>query len=82
VSEIMGDPEILAVIARLPWRRPRAKDRWGKPQIPHEHVVRTEAIETDYVTLFNAIRAARSSNITAAARSATSTPATTGNIGR
>lgn len=49
--------EILAAVGRLRFRAARAKDRFGRPQIPHEYTVRGGAlIEADYVALFNAIQ--------------------------
>jgi hypothetical protein len=48
--------DILAVIGRLLWRRARPKDRWGRPQVPHEYTVRSPQTEADYVALFTAIQ--------------------------
>jgi hypothetical protein len=35
-----GEAEILALVARLPFRAARPFTRYGKPQIPHEYTVR------------------------------------------
>jgi hypothetical protein len=45
-----ADPDILAVIARLPWRTARPQP-WGL----HEYTVRTPASEADFVALFETI---------------------------
>jgi hypothetical protein len=44
----------LEIIARLPWRKARAKNRWGRPQVPHEYTVRSRppGTEADYVALY------------------------------
>jgi hypothetical protein len=47
----------LEIIARLPFRDARAKDRFGRPQVPHQYTVRAPATEADYVALWNAIEA-------------------------
>jgi hypothetical protein len=49
---------VLAIIARLSWRKPRPKTRWGHPQIPHQYVVRGRppGNDTDYEELFYTIQ--------------------------
>jgi|HubBroStandDraft_4_1064222.scaffolds.fasta_scaffold115716_2 hypothetical protein len=49
---------ILALIDRLVFKQARAKNRWGRPQIPHSYVVRGRPpdIEALYVALFAAIQ--------------------------
>ena len=49
--------DILALIARLPFRAARAKDRWGHPQVPHEYTVRAKGgTVEDYEALFDLIQ--------------------------
>jgi hypothetical protein len=51
---------ILHIIDQLsPFRQARAKDRYGKPQIPHAYVVRGRPPENEqlYVELFTFIQA-------------------------
>jgi hypothetical protein len=53
----------LAIIARLSFRKARAKDRWGNLQVPHEYTVRKDPPEAtpeqvaDYFALYDAIQA-------------------------
>jgi hypothetical protein len=49
---------ILRIIAQLEWRQARAKDRFGRPQIPHAYAVRGRppGNEPLFVTLFRAIQ--------------------------
>jgi hypothetical protein len=49
---------LLGIIGRLEWRQARAKNRWGKPQIPHAYVVcgRPPGNEALFAALFHGIQ--------------------------
>lgn len=53
-------PRALELIAQLRWRAARAKDRWGRPQVPHEYTVRNHDdpwAEAQWIELWRYVRA-------------------------